>query len=248
MNKEKNTIVVNYKNNKIKAKLIYRKRKNITIQIKPKENVTIITPSQVPITKLEEILVEKGDWILKKIEEYKDVEYIDEERELKTGTKLFYLGKEYVLKVIKNTSIATKRPEIYIIDNNIIFNGSSDENEYIKLHLKQWYKKESEKIIIERLIKCRENSQTMMKLIPSTLKVKEQKRRWGTCTSKRAIYINSKIAMARPESIDYILIHEFSHLVHLNHSKDFYNLVKSMMPDYKLEEEWLKKYSYMLTL
>ena len=88
----------------------------------------------------------------------------------------------------------------------------------------------------------------MMKLIPSKLRVKEQKKRWGTCTSKRAIYINSKISMVRKEAIDYILIHEFSHLVHMNHSKDFYSLVKQMMPNYKEQEKWLKENSYKLKL
>jgi len=114
--------------------------------------------------------------------------------------------------------------------------------------LKDWYKKESEKVILKSLEKCKENSKTMEKLIPNVLKVKEQKKRWGSCTSKGAIYINSKIVMARPKAIEYILVHEFSHLVHMNHSKDFYKLVESIMPEYKKEEEWLKQYSYRLTL
>lgn len=248
MSKEyKDLIIIKHKNKEIKAELIYRKRKNITIKVEPKEKVSVISPMKVSKEYLEKILIAKGDWILKKIDEYKDIEYVGE-RQLKTGTKLFYLGKEYILKIIKNDCYTDNNPKIYINDNNIIFECKNDENEYIKNNLKQWYKKESEKIVLDRLVKCRERSEVMMKLIPSTLKVKEQKKRWGTCTSKRTIYINSKIAMARPKSIDYILIHEFSHLVHLNHSKEFYNLVKSIMPEYKLEEEWLKKHSHKLTL
>lgn len=240
-------IIVKYKNSTIKAKLIYRKRKNITIQVKPKENITIISPTQIPKKKLEELLIEKGEWILKKLDEYKDVDYIEDKR-LETGTKLFYLGKEYTLKVLIDEFNKPKKAKIYINENYIVFNGVSDENEYIKLALKDWYKKESEKIILERLISYREKSTIMMQLIPSKLKVKEQKKRWGTCTSKRAIYINSKVSMLRPKAIDYILVHEFSHLVHLNHSKYFYELVKSIMPEYKIEEEWLKKNSYKLNL
>ena len=54
--------------------------------------------------------------------------------------------------------------------------------------------------------------------------------------------------MAKIEAIDYILVHEFSHLVHMNHSKDFYKLVKEIMPNYKEEEKWLKDNSYKLKL
>ena len=54
--------------------------------------------------------------------------------------------------------------------------------------------------------------------------------------------------MAKKEAIDYILVHEFSHLVHMNHSKDFYNLVQKIMPNYKKEEKWLRENSYKLTL
>jgi predicted metal-dependent hydrolase len=54
--------------------------------------------------------------------------------------------------------------------------------------------------------------------------------------------------MARISSIDYILVHEFSHLVHMNHSKDFYSLVKKIMPSYIEEEDWLKENSYNVKL
>ncbi|HSQ89744.1 SprT family zinc-dependent metalloprotease [Romboutsia sp.] len=244
--KNKNELCVTYKDRYIKSSVIYRKRKNITIIIKPKDNITIISPPNVDEKILKDLLIEKGGWILKKLEEYKDISDFNEEKEIKSGSKLFYLGEEYVLEIININKLP--KPNIFINENKIILQTSNLESEYIKKALKDWYKKESEKVVLKYLIKCREKSKMMMNLIPSVLKVKEQKKRWGTCTSKRAIYINSKIAMARPKSIEYILVHEFSHLVHMNHSKNFYNLVESIMPEYKKEEEWLKKNSYKLTL
>lgn len=244
--KNKSELCITYKNRYIKSSVIYRKRKNITIMIKPKDNITIISPPKVDEEILKDLLIEKGDWILKKLDEYKNLKDFNEEKEIKSGSKLFYLGQEYILEIINIDKLA--KPNIFIKENKIILETSNLEYEYIKKVLKHWYKKESEKAVLKSLIKCREKSKTMMNLIPSVLKVKEQKKRWGTCTSKRAIYINSKIAMARPRSIEYILVHEFSHLVYMNHSKDFYKLVESIMPDYKKEEEWLKKYSHELTL
>ena len=54
--------------------------------------------------------------------------------------------------------------------------------------------------------------------------------------------------MAKPEVIDYILVHEFCHLVHMDHSKDFYDLVSQILPNFKLAEKWLKENSYKLSL
>ena len=240
---DKNIISIKYKGIDINANLIYRKRKNITIQINPNYEVNIISPLGVSKKILKDILLEKSDWILKKFDEYKEVEHIYKEKEFVDNEKYMYLGKEYNLKIILD-----ENEEVFIENDLLIVKVKNIDKEYIKNKLKLWYKKESERIVIERLVYCRENSDMMMKLIPSKLRVKEQKKRWGTCTSKRAIYINSKISMVRKEAIDYILIHEFSHLVHMNHSKDFYSLVKQMMPNYKEQEKWLKENSYKLKL
>lgn len=54
--------------------------------------------------------------------------------------------------------------------------------------------------------------------------------------------------MANLEAIDYIIVHEFCHLIHMNHSKDFYNLVKEIIPNYKDSEKWLKENGYKLVI
>ncbi|MDU2197804.1 MAG: SprT family zinc-dependent metalloprotease [Peptostreptococcaceae bacterium] len=249
MNKYKNVsnkfeiINIKHKNIDIDANVVYRKRKSITIQIKPKYEVTIISPYGVPKKILKDLLIQKGDWILKKFEEYKSVEYLFKEKEFIDGEQFMYLGHEYKLKIINDID-----EEVFIDNNCLVVKVKNTDKEYIKKILKKWYKEESERLVLERLIYCKEKSKQMKQLTPSKLKVKEQKKRWGTCTSKRAIYINSKISMAKIEAIDYILVHEFSHLVHMNHSKDFYKLVKEIMPNYKEEEKWLKDNSYKLKL
>lgn len=243
-------LIVKYKDKEIKANLIYRARKSISIQIKPVDNIFVISPKKVSKKILKDLLIEKGDWILEKLEQYKEVEDFYKEKEYVSGEKFYYLGIEHTLEIIEDLSLINKKVNTIIEakDDKIKIISSNIENEYLKDSLKKWYKKESEKLVIDRILHCREKSQVMMKLIPSSVKVKEQKKRWGSCTSKRDIYINSKISMARPEVIDYILVHEFSHLVHMNHSKEFYNLVRSIMPNYKIHEKWLKDNSYKLTL
>ena len=125
---------------------------------------------------------------------------------------------------------------------------NNNEKDFIKEELKKWYKIQSEKTVINRLEVLKKVSAIMNNLSPSLIKIKEQKKRWGSCTSNKIIYINSRISMAPIDVIDYILVHEFCHLVHMNHSKDFYNLVGEILPKFRENEKWLKENSYKLSL
>lgn len=228
----------------IKVDVIYRKRKNITITVKPKNQVAIISPPGINIKTLEELLKSKSNWILKKLDKYQDID-INEVIVFEDGTELYYLGEIYYLNIIKSTK---RNSNVYISKNKIIIESNDLSQSNLKDILKKWYKSESEKIVIEKLQKLKNKSEIMNSLAPTCIKVKEQNKRWGSCTSKGNIYINSKISMARPKSIEYILVHEFSHLVHMNHSKEFYKFVGRIMPSYKDEEAWLKNNSYKLKL
>lgn len=237
-------IVMFNKGSEIKVDVIYRNRKNVTITVKPKNQVAIISPPGINIKTLEKLLKSKSNWILKKLEKYKDID-LNEEIIFEDGTKLYYLGDVYCLNIIKSTKCNSN---VYISKNKIIIESNDLSQSNLKDILKKWYKSESEKIVIEKLQKLKNKSEIMNSLAPTCIKVKEQNKRWGSCTSKGNIYINSKISMARPKSIEYILVHEFSHLVHMNHSKEFYKFVGRIMPSYKDEEVWLKNNSYKLKL
>ncbi len=183
-----------------------------------------------------------------------EFEHVDEsfkDRKYVSGEIFYYLGKEYELKIIEDKNIENNKKNycyINIKDENLIITTNNNEVEYIKNELKKWYKIESEKIVIERLEVLRKEKPMINQLSPNIIKIKEQKKRWGSCTSKKTIYINSRISMARIDVIDYILVHELSHLVHMNHSKDFYNFVNEILPDFRKSEKWLKENAYKLTL
>jgi predicted metal-dependent hydrolase len=74
------------------------------------------------------------------------------------------------------------------------------------------------------------------------------KKRWGSCSYNDCIKINWRLIMAPTDIIDYVIIHELSHTVHKNHSKNFWNYVGSIMPDYKIRIKWLKDNGHMLKL
>jgi len=76
--------------------------------------------------------------------------------------------------------------------------------------------------------------------------IKNQKTRWGSCSSNGNLNFNYKILFLPEKIRDYIIVHELCHLQELNHSKDFWNLVSVAFPDYKQVKNDLRKYSMSL--
>lgn len=70
--------------------------------------------------------------------------------------------------------------------------------------------------------------------------IRNQKTRWGSCSSKGNLNFNCLLMLAPDEVVDYVVIHELCHLIEMNHSKAFWKQVEQVMPDYKKHRKWLK--------
>ena len=235
MKSKQETIIKNINNQQIVISVIRRKRKNVTLQVTP-NNISIISPPKVSLSYLEKLIVSKEKWLVQKINEYKNIEVF--ERTYTTGDVFLYLGDEYKLHIIKDDT--QSKYDIYIKDDELVIISKNIDSKQIQKYLKQWYKEESEKIVNDRVNKLCKKHSILSQIKFTEIKVKEQKKRWGSCTSKGNIYINSKIAMLRIDVIDYIIVHELSHIVHFNHSKEFYEFVENILPEYKNQIKWLK--------
>lgn len=76
--------------------------------------------------------------------------------------------------------------------------------------------------------------------------IREQKTRWGSCSSRGTLSFNWKLMLAPPRILDYVVVHELCHFKYMNHSKDFWNAVGSILPDYKESRRWLKEHGSQL--
>ena len=76
---------------------------------------------------------------------------------------------------------------------------------------------------------------------PKKVRIKRIKYAWGSCSSKKNITINMYLANKDKEVIEYVVLHEMCHLIHMNHSKDFWSLIEKYMPQYKEHKNKLKQ-------
>ena len=214
--------------------------KNITIKIKHPDIVTVVCPVSVNDEFIHDLVISKSKWILNKINEFKNREFNNPPILLVDGDKVPYLGNYYTLNVSKEKDIIkcslTFKEDSFIA--TVPYNISNDE-QYIKLRelLVNWYLTEGGKLIKERLSIYSKK----LKLYPYSISLKEQKTSWGTCSSKGNIYINWKILLSPLDIIDYVLVHELCHLKYMNHSKEYWSLVSTIVPDYKKKRNYLKE-------
>ena len=78
--------------------------------------------------------------------------------------------------------------------------------------------------------------------------IRDQKTRWGSCSSKGTLSFNWRLMLAPPAILDYVVVHELCHLTHMNHSPMFWQAVESVCPDYKIARKWLKEHGNELVL
>ena len=113
----------------------------------------------------------------------------------------------------------------------------------LELALERWYRTEAAKLINERADKLSSNMGVSYKRIG----IRGQKTRWGSCSRKKNLSFNWKLIMAPEPVLDYVIIHELTHLKEMNHSKRFWKLVASYCPGWQDCKNWLKQHETDLT-
>lgn len=80
----------------------------------------------------------------------------------------------------------------------------------------------------------------------TSITIREQKTRWGSCSTSGTLSFNWRLMLAPPKVLDYVVVHELCHFKYMNHSKEFWELVEQVYPDYKSCRAWLKEFGVKL--
>ncbi|WP_195428209.1 SprT family zinc-dependent metalloprotease [Clostridium sp. D46t1_190503_E9] len=218
-----------FNNQTIEYLLIFKKKKNISIKIENSGEIKVFAPSGIDNNYIDDLIIKKGDWILKSLDKIKKKDYID--------NKVIFQGKYYNLIINKSDENNILKDNI-----NITINSKDLSREYINELLISWYKKLSIDIVGKRVMDISNN----IYIKPSKIIIKNQKSLWGSCNSKREIRLNWRLVLMPQFVMDYIIIHELCHIKQMNHSKEFWKLVESYYPNYKESKDWLKENGAML--
>ncbi|WP_252232290.1 SprT family zinc-dependent metalloprotease [Clostridium sp. ZBS15] len=241
-----------YKGEIIEFQIIRRKRKSICIKIDINGEVQVVAPIRTSKEYILNFVNSKHDWIIEKRRELKTVLNKKVKREFINGGTFMYLGKEYPICLIFNDKV--KKISIDFINEHsttniegiskFLINTNTYENDKLKKALENWYRSKTLNIVKERIrLHELEFEDKITKVT-----VKEQKRRYASINIKNETYFNWRISMAPLEVIDYIVVHEMCHMDFRNHSKQFWNRVEGVMPNYKKCHKYLKENGINMTI
>jgi len=224
----KNTLIIN---DEIREYVVERKKtKALKIKVLPDLSIRVISPYNISYKEINKFLNEKIDWITKNIEHFKLIN-IKPKPEYKSGSVINFFDRKFNLEVIKS-------PEqvIQVRGDRMIIRILHTNEEIIEDIIYGWYRIHSPyyfNLIIEKcLFKLEKYG-----IKKPRLSVRKMKSSWGSCSKvKNKIILNSMLAGKSMEFIVFIVMHELCHLVHANHSKDFYALLSELMPDWKLRK------------
>lgn len=218
---------------KIQYKVEYRKRKTVGILINENGEVIVRAPIGVSIDNIDKIIDKKRRWIEEKVGMFKEREQLKE-------NEIMYLGKVCKIKVLEQRFL--KRDFVYFDGSTFVLNVSDSLK--VENTLEKWLREECYKKVKE--IEGRYVGH--FPKAPLEIRIKEQKRKWGCCTYDNRMFFNWHLIMARESAIEYVVVHEMCHMIHKNHSKEFWSLVKSIFPNYKEEHLYLKEKGYLMKI
>ena len=202
--------------NDIEYEVIIEKKNNKNTYIRIRDNKIYITTNYFVSKSYIQSLLDKNYDVIKKMIEKNN-------QRLERSNKFYYLNKEYDIIFVNYCDIE--------INDNKIFVKSED-------YLNKWLKKNTEIIFKERLDYI---YNLFEENIPyPKLKIRKMKTRWGVCNKNNSITLNSELIRYSYDQIDYVIIHELSHFIHFDHSKDFWNLVSKYCKNYKEIRKSLK--------
>jgi predicted metal-dependent hydrolase len=232
----------------IRFEIKYKNRTSIGMTMDSYGNVEVQAPKGTADEKViqllegNQLLEEKWELIQQKLTEMKDRLQGPQEKVYEPGESFLYLGRTYRIQIFHDRNIT---------QDYVVFEGEmldihvkQLDNETIQQALRRFYYQQC-KALVEKSIS---SYQSNFKTKPRSIRISDSKSTWGTCDSRLQLTFNWRLAMAPREVIDYVVVHEMCHMVHLNHDRSFWRLVGKLMPDYKEKENWLALSSWKMTV
>lgn len=212
----------------LEIELIRSNRKTVSIHIERDGSVSARIPEKISEDEILKVLKSKEYQIHKNLAQWSQLNETKVDREYVNGQSFLYLGRNYRLQ-LKDEKI-----EGIEFKKGYFFLSYSKKDKAKELFVNFYKDKLKDKLnpIINRY-------KGLLNVNPKDVKVMELQNRWASCTTKGNVNFHWKCAMAPIDVLNYIVAHELTHLIHQNHTKEFWNELDKIMPNYEKQKKWL---------
>ena len=210
------------------------RRKTASIKI-VEGQVHVIVPKRLSDARVKDLILKRTSWIKQKLRIQSET-VLPKPKEYVSGESFTYLGRNHRLKLIPNGEEEVKLRGGYLelgVPKTLFEAGRLS---YVKTALIKWYQEHA----LERLTEKSKRYGRILGVNPKSITLKEYKSRWGSCSDSGKISYNWKIIIAPHRIVDYVVVHELCHMLEHNHSAAYWSHVKSIIPDFNQDRQWLK--------
>ncbi|MCL1866057.1 MAG: M48 family metallopeptidase [Oscillospiraceae bacterium] len=196
------------------------RRKTIAIYIRDGE-VEVKAPMKAAKQDIERFIQSKQSWISDNLAKSKEISDKKKSFTLNYGDSVLYCGKQYVITPSESGRIG--------VGNDCFYVPADLPHDCIKSACVAIYKILAKSDLTLKVY----DFAAKMRVCPSAVKVNSATSRWGSCSGRRSLNFSWRLIMADDDVIDYVVIHELSHILEMNHSERFWSIVECILPDYR---------------
>ena len=219
----------------IEFSLLHADRKTLEIAVHPDQAVVIKAPFRINIEEIQKLVVRRAGWIIRQRAFFRQFDPRTPERRYVGGETHLYLGRRYRLKIGSGNRDAVKLAKGYF---EIEVKGDISP-EKIKSLLEKWYRDRAAGRFHESFDRCWPHFVGARHAVP-LIQIRRMRKRWGSLSANGRLTLNVDLIRAPRECIDYVIVHELSHLRYKNHGPEFYRFLDKVMPDWEKRKRRLE--------
>ncbi len=211
--------------------IIYKDVKYANIKVRPSLEVVVTVPLGTESSKVDDIIQKRSNWIKKQLTYFNDRQH--HVKEYVSGESFQFLGKDYRLKIIHSNEERVKLSGGYLQ----VWVKIGTDCDAKKRLVEEWLKDKAKFHFSKVLNKYSK----LVGVGIDKFSIRYMKTRWGSCNPKKS-YININIELIKKslDLIEYVVLHELTHLVHYNHTAEFYDFMTLYMPNWKIRKNKLE--------
>jgi len=214
---------------------ISNRAKHVSLKITPADGLVVVVPKGFNHSLLDDLVAGRQAWIEKTLQRYQNYPVQEKDTSLPDEICLPALGETWPVNWIKTASSTVRVTTVDDFQLRVI--GDIENQQACGKAIRRWLMRHAN----ENLIPLLDLASKDCGLPYRKATVRGQRTRWGSCSSTASINLNYQLLFVGPAMVNYVLVHELCHTVHLNHSPAFHALVASFVPDSKAIEAKLKQ-------
>jgi predicted metal-dependent hydrolase len=215
--------------------------RRVSLRIREAGLVEVVVPMHHVMPAPETVLKRHSAWILRTLERLRRFGGRAGEVTVGAGSRILLLGAERTIRIVREDR---RRPSVALTESEIIVFLTHESPEDIRPLLERWIRAQADSIIPVRVSELNEQ----WKLRYSSITVRNQRTRWGSCSKKGALSFNWRLVMLPAAVADYLICHELAHLKYLDHSPRFWRFVETICPSFRESERWLRRHGRTVPL